>query len=260
MKHQKIKESIELNKEVEDEANKWNKISGNDVALFVKEDSFIGYGVIRTKFQSENVALKLWSSQENAGSRQYLFTLQKFFEIDMALNNVLKNVAQKGNILLDTFKSIDGKYSREILLKLGFNEDVSLPSSSGQGFGLTAAEKKVIEKHAVKMAIEHLSHLGYKEIEDVGDFESFDLRAVSTSKQLSVEVKGSTGGASSVSLTRNEVAFQRDAFPSNGLFIVSNISLEKNGTLAASGGDIQFISPWLIDESSLKPISYEYKV
>ena len=242
------------------EANKWNKISPDDVALFVKDDTFLGYGVIRSKFQSENVALALWPSLENAGSRQYLLTFQRYFEINTTQSGKLRSLARKGKVDLETFQSIDGPFSREILLELGFHVDTPIPNSESFGFGLTASEKKVVEKHAVKLAIEHLSNLGYPEIEDVGDHESFDLLASQPARQLSVEVKGSTGNATSVLLTRNEVAFQRNAYPFNGLFVVSNIKLQRDGSLVASGGDIQFISPWVIDEESLKPISYEYKI
>ncbi len=242
------------------EANKWNKISPNDVALFVKEDTFLGYGVVRSKFQSENVALALWPNLENAGSRQYLLTLQKYFEINPAQSVKLRGIARKGKFALESFQSIDGQYSREILLELGFSEENSTTDSTGWGSGLTALEKKIVEKHAVKLAIEHLAKLGYQEIEDVGDHESFDLRASGPAEQLSVEVKGSTGNASSVMLTRNEVSFQRNAYPLNGLFIVSNIKLVEGEILTASGGDILFISPWAIDDESLKPISYQYKI
>jgi hypothetical protein len=75
-----------------------------------------------------------------------------------------------------------------------------------------------------------------------------------------VEVKGSTGSAKSVILTKNEVNFQIEAYPMNGLFIVSNIELIRGEQISAQGGDIKFISPWLIDENDLKPISFEYRV
>jgi hypothetical protein len=114
--------------------------------------------------------------------------------------------------------------------------------------------------HAVKAAITHLSTLGFTEIEDVGSVSSFDLLARGPGKQLSVEVKGSTGPANTVILTRNEVSYQKEIYPLNGLFVLSNIQLDRIPSPVASGGEVLFISPWLITESNLKPISFEYSI
>lgn len=242
------------------EANKWNKISPDDIAFFVKENRFLGFAVVKTKFQSENVAWGLWPELQSDESRQYLMTLEKYFEIDERKSRSLDSIFRKGNLHLDAFQIIDNQISSEILRVI--EPQASAPStvSSGQGFGLTSHEKKIVEMHAVKLAIDCLSELGYTQIQDVGDKESFDLLAVSAEKQLSVEVKGSTGAASSVILTKNEVSFQMDAFPMNGLVVVSNIQLVRGEVLSAHGGDIQFISPWQINENRLKAISYEYQV
>ena len=242
------------------EANKWNKVEDNDVVLFARSNKILGYAIVKTKFQSENVARELWPDLPTSEIRQYLFTLEKYVEIDDRSNRLLEPIVRRGKFQLDSFQLIDNQFSLELIKALGLEEIEVTSASSGQGFGLTAAEKKVVELHAVKLAIEHLTMLGYTEIEDVGDKESFDLRALSSEKQINVEVKGSTGAASSVILTKNEVSFQKDAYPLNGLFVVSNIELTRGEKISAQGGDIQFISPWLIDESSLKAISYQYQI
>ena len=242
------------------EANKWNKVEDNDVVLFARSNKILGYAIVKTKFQSENVARELWPDLHTSEIRQYLFTLEKYVEIDDRSNRLLEPIVRRGKFQLDSFQLIDNQFSLELIKAIGLDEIEVASVSSGQGFGLTAAEKKVVELHAVKLAIEHLTMLGYTEIEDVGDKESFDLRALSSEKQINVEVKGSTGAASSVILTKNEVSFQKDAYPLNGLFVVSNIELTRGEKISAQGGDIQFISPWLIDESSLKAISYQYQI
>ena len=242
------------------EANKWNKVEDNDVVLFARSNKILGYAIVKTKFQSENVARELWSDLHTSEIRQYLFTLEKYVEIDDRSNRLLEPIVRRGKFQLDSFRLIDNQFSLELIKALGLEEIEVTSVSSSQGFGLTAAEKKVVELHAVKLAIEHLTMLGYTEIEDVGDKESFDLRALSSEKQINVEVKGSTGAASSVILTKNEVSFQKDAYPLNGLFVVSNIELTRGEKISAQGGDIQFISPWLIDESSLNAISYQYQI
>ena len=242
------------------EANKWNKVEDNDVVLFARSNKILGYAIVKTKFQSENVARELWPDLHTSEIRQYLFTLEKYMEIDDRSNRLLEPIVRRGKFQLDSFQLIDNQFSLELIKAIGLDEIEVASVSSGQGFGLTAAEKKVVELHAVKLAIEHLTMLGYTEIEDVGDKESFDLRALSSEKQINVEVKGSTGAASSVILTKNEVSFQKDAYPLNGLFVVSNIELTRGEKISAQGGDIQFISPWLIDESSLNAISYQYQI
>lgn len=242
------------------EANKWNRIGDNDVVLFVRNNKMLGYAIVKTKFQSESVARELWPDLHSGEIRQYLFTLEKYVEIDDQINRLLAPIYRRGKFQFDSFELIDNQFSLEFIRALGLEEFEVTYVSASQGFGLTATEKKSIELHAVKLAIEHLSMLGYTEIEDVGDRESFDLRAVSREKQISVEVKGSTGVANSVVLTKNEVSFQKDAYPLNGLFVVSNIELTRGANLSAQGGNIKFISPWLIDESSLKAISYQYQI
>jgi len=242
------------------EANKWNRIGANDVVLFARKNKMLGYSIVKTKFQSENVARELWPDLHTSEIRQYLVTLEKYVEIDDQSNRLLEPICRRGKFQLDSFQLIDNQFSLEFIRALGLEEIEVSSVSPDQGFGLTAAEKKAIELHAVKLAIEHLTMLGYTEIEDVGDRESFDLRALSSEKQINVEVKGSTGAANSVILTKNEVSFQKDAYPLNGLFVVSNIELTRGEKISAQGGDIQFISPWLIDESSLKAISYQYQI
>jgi hypothetical protein len=242
------------------EANKWNMIGDNDVVLFARNNKMLGYAIVKTKFQSESVARELWPDLHSSQIRQYLFTLEKYVEIDDQINRLLEPICRRGKFQFDSFQLIENQFSLEFIRALGLEEIELTDASAVQGFGLTATEKKSIEQHAVKLAIEHLSMLGYTEIEDVGDKESFDLRAVSPEKQISVEVKGSTGVANSVVLTRNEVSFQKDAYPLNGLFVVSNIELIRGTKVSAQGGDIKFISPWLIDESSLKAISYQYRI
>lgn len=242
------------------DANKWNRISENDLAVFTKNNSLIGFSRIKTKFQSENIAHKLWPNLQNTDIRQYLFTLANFNSVDENQSNDLNRIIRKGKFKLDQFEIIDNKISSEFVNELGYIESKSMPNLPGQGFGLSALEKKIIEKHAVKLAIEHLLNIGYKEIEDTGDFESFDIYARGAAGDLSVEVKGTTGAGNVVILTKNEVNFQKVAYPNNGLFIVNNIELVRGEIVFTRGGDIKFISPWLINENDLQPISFEYKV
>jgi hypothetical protein len=242
------------------DANKWNKMAEGDIAIFTKDSGFLGFSRIAAKFQSERIAHELWPKSENEAVKQYLFALKAFLEIDAVTSKALDAIRQKGKIDLAVFQVFDNKFSFEISKVLGIEVHATSQVVSSQGFGLSAEEKRVVELHAVKAAITHLSTLGFTDIEDVGAVSSFDLLARGSGKQLSVEVKGSTGPATSVILTKNEVSYQKEIYPLNGLFVLSNIQLDRFPTPVASGGDVLFISPWLIADSSLKPISFEYSI
>ena len=133
-------------------------------------------------------------------------------------------------------------------------------SARRQGFGLSAAERKAVEQRAVEIAIEFYKNLGYSKIEDVGAFESYDLKVQGENVQLFVEVKGTTSHGESIILTRNEVALHQREFPANALFIVSHIELVKGEKPVATGGVSKVISPWQINTNLLVPLGYEYDV
>jgi hypothetical protein len=242
------------------EANKWNKINENDLVLFSKNGLFVATAIAKIKFQSENLAQRLWPSQTGTESRQYLFTIDAFNELSEAKGAALNFIRNKRKLQLSDFQVLDNHLVQDFLNEMDLPGDLDSGTDSRAGFGLSAAENKVIEKHSVSIATAYLLGQGFSDVQDVGDTESFDLLASSSSRTLSVEVKGSTGPATHVILTKNEVIYQKNAFPENALLIVSNIVLHQTDPLTASGGEIRFISPWSIEDNSLTPISYDYKV
>lgn len=74
-----------------------------------------------------------------------------------------------------------------------------------------------------------------------------------------VEVKGTTGGASIVILTRNEVLAARANPEAATLAIVHGIVLDR-GHAKATGGVLKLISPRQPDDSALSAIVYRYEV
>lgn len=126
----------------------------------------------------------------------------------------------------------------------------------GQGFRLSAPERRVIETHAVELTARHLEELGYTVL-DVGATESFDLDARSAGGSLKVEVKGTTSDGSEILLTRNEVLLHEAAFPHNALAIVHSIQLIRS-EMTATGGELVFESPWQLDRGRLVPIAFRY--
>ncbi|WP_280239645.1 MrcB family domain-containing protein [Nocardia abscessus] len=130
----------------------------------------------------------------------------------------------------------------------------------GQGFRLNQAEKVAIELRAVELATKYFEADGYK-VTYTGAKEPFDLLATRGEETVYVEVKGTTSLGEQVILTYNEVEHHRDVYPDNALVVVHSISLDRSASpVVAAGGTISVNRPWKIDESDLRPISYQYNV
>ena len=132
--------------------------------------------------------------------------------------------------------------------------------SQGQGFGLSSAQRKAIESRAVVVATEILEANEWS-VEDVGRHSSYDLHATRGDSILFVEVKGSTGSAQTVLLTKNEVRLHRDSHPRTALIVVSGIELRNDGgSWTGSAGQPVVFHPWMPDEVDLEPLTFRYSV
>lgn len=130
-------------------------------------------------------------------------------------------------------------------------------STRGQGFSTTAAVRRAVELRAMEVARALLAST-WEEIVDVSAREPFDFLCRSGARVLHVEVKGTTQDGSVILLTRNEVEHARTHPESTALIVVSHIEVrEKSGTQpVASGGQVQHIQPWHVDEAVLVPLTY----
>ena len=133
--------------------------------------------------------------------------------------------------------------------------------SSGQGFGLSQAERKQVELRAMRIARKLYEDRGW-EVVDKSNSHPYDLLATRNGETLYIEVKGTTGAGHSVVLTHGEVKHVRHHKKSSALVIVSGIVLtESNGTWDASGGTVTtHEAPWTIDDSRLEATEYRYSV
>jgi len=133
--------------------------------------------------------------------------------------------------------------------------------SRGQGFGLTAEQRRAVELRAMEVAAEHYVGLGY-DVEDVSGRESFDLKCGRDGETLHVEVKGTTGLGETFVITRNEHALARRLHPANALVVVSRIELsaQTDGTTLATGGVRRVVEPWDLGACAPEPIAYECRV
>jgi hypothetical protein len=133
------------------------------------------------------------------------------------------------------------------------------PRRSGQGFLLTASERKAIESHGVRMAIEYFKAQGWS-VKDVGARESFDLLLSRGDERCHAEVKGTTSTGAEVILTRAEVEKQRTYYPNNALVVVHSIELDRTGDEPTTrGGLLHCTSPWAVRDDDLTVISYAYR-
>ncbi|MGW6715135.1 MrcB family domain-containing protein [Streptomyces globisporus] len=133
------------------------------------------------------------------------------------------------------------------------------PTRSGQGFRLTAAERRAIERRSVHVATGFFEAQGWS-VKDVGDRESFDLLLTRGEERLRAEIKGTTSAGHDVILTRAEVEKQRRYHPYNALVVVHSIALNRTAEEpVASGGILHCTSPWEIADEDLTVISYAYR-
>jgi hypothetical protein len=128
----------------------------------------------------------------------------------------------------------------------------------GQGRGLSAIERREVELRAMRLATEHLLALGFQ-CQDMSATESFDVLAKKNDLVVKVEVKGTTSDfCDSVLMTRNEVELHQKEKGSTALFIVSRIRLVREAaTVSATGGEIEALMHWDIDEWSADPVAYQ---
>lgn len=153
----------------------------------------------------------------------------------------------------------------EIAAALQLVDEVAKPlrkrKGNGQGFGLTAAERRVVELRAMWLADTYLKECGYI-TKDVSATDSYDLLASdSQGQEFIVEVKGTTSGPNEVVLTTNEVRLNQSRYPNTFLIVVHDVKLDRSQELpTASGGELLVIHPWKIDSESLTPLSFRYQV
>lgn len=126
-----------------------------------------------------------------------------------------------------------------------------------QGYGLTAPARKAVEKRAMDVAAQFLSANGYA-VHDTSASSPFDFEATASGIPIKVEVKGTTSDrADGILMTANEVTLHRNEKGNTALIIVSSIRLsEQNGEYSGSGGNVEWLLGWDIDEWVHEPTAF----
>jgi hypothetical protein len=134
------------------------------------------------------------------------------------------------------------------------------PRSKTAGYISDPELRRAIELQAMKQADALLQDLGYSTI-DVSANSPYDIHAVHGDEVVAVEVKGSTGTATTVELTIGEVKKAQEPGIGSMLVVVDQISATKTDSGIQTGaGRVRFWPDWNPDQESyrLLPIRFRY--
>lgn len=127
----------------------------------------------------------------------------------------------------------------------------------GSGYIADPILKRALERHAVERAASLYEDY---DVSDVGTTRSYDLHAVKGTEEIHIEVKGSSGTADTVELTRNEVDHAHDAV--THLVVVDQIewSRQPNGEIETRGGRVRRWDAWTPQDQDLEVTRYRYRL
>lgn len=134
------------------------------------------------------------------------------------------------------------------------------PRPRTAGYIADPALRKAIELQAMAQAEDLLKDLGY-ETTDVSANNPYDLHAVGPEDELVVEVKGSSGTATTVELTIGEVNKAREKATGTMLIVVDQIPFQREGEkVITEPGRVRFWPGWDDDLTNerLQAIRFRY--
>ena len=133
--------------------------------------------------------------------------------------------------------------------------------AGGQGFGLSAEQRRAVELHAMSIVEKMYIADGWS-LENTSSTQPFDFIARRGNQRRFIEVKGTTGAGESIVLTRGEVEHAQKNSAEMALVVISGVILsEAEGTWRADGGrvSVQF-HPWSPEPERLIATEYRYSV
>ena len=134
------------------------------------------------------------------------------------------------------------------------------PRSRIAGYIQDPILRKAIELQAMKQADELLKAFGYETL-DVSATEPYDIHARGPEDELAVEVKGSSGTATTVELTIGEVNKAREKAQGSMLVVVDRIPYQREGlNVITKAGRVRFWPDWEEELSGdrLQSIRFRY--
>ena len=173
------------------------------------------------------------------------------------------SINNNGEKLQNSIISLDKSKINTLCEELGINlyDQPNQIVFLGQGFGLTAKERKAVELRAMQVVHDLYSKEGWLLV-DTSLSQPYDYIATKDSLKRFIEVKGSTGTCRSVLLTYREVENVRLHPNNSALVIVSNIILDRSGDIPIATGGVITIDrcPWIIDDQHLLSIQFRYEI
>lgn len=128
----------------------------------------------------------------------------------------------------------------------------------GAGFVSDPKKRKAIELHAENMAVAHYESEGWV-VERLG--KPYDLHCTRNGEERRVEAKGTTGAATSVELTINEVQHARNSLHTVDLYVVSDIKVDaQSDPYTTAEGRVLHLHDWEPADEDLRPRSFEYRL
>lgn len=138
--------------------------------------------------------------------------------------------------------------------------DRELSQRRGQGRSSNPEFNRAVELRGMAVAKEHFA--GWSSIKDTSANSPYDLVVTHNGQTRYVEVKGTTGGPESVTVTYNEVEHARAHPEESVLIVVHGVKVEgtPSGVLVGTGGTKVVVARWRPATEDLTPIAYRYKV
>ena len=186
--------------------------------------------------------------------------------LDKNLNTVVRYLLPLPNKAAQFFLKLGNleisdiqNFNEEIEISFEDTKNKKKSRKGGQGFGLSAAEKKVVEQYAMKKVEKIWIKDGWN-IEDVSMIKGgCDFKFSKNNKTVFCEVKGTTTNGDSIILTSREVDKMKERYPNCALYVVYGIRLDKSKIKPiASLGRIKKKYPWQIKDNKLRAKDYYY--
>lgn len=131
-------------------------------------------------------------------------------------------------------------------------------TASGQGRSSNAARNKAIELRAMDVVTAHYTAQGWQ-VTDTSATHPYDLVCTDPSgHDIFVEVKGTGGTGSTVTVTEGEISHARNHPTTTFLAVVSGIIAGPAPSYTATGGALSHLEPWDPDAGTLEPTQYRF--
>jgi len=133
--------------------------------------------------------------------------------------------------------------------------------ASGQGFGLSAEQRRAVELRAMSI-VENMYIADGWAMENTSNTHPFDFMALRGNQRRFIEVKGTTGRGETIVLTHGEADHAKKHSDKMALVVVAGIVLtETEGTWMANGGQVSVhFHPWSPEPERLLATEYRYSV